>query len=395
MSKTTDQKTAVVTSNPLSGLKLRIDDHAFLTFEYFRDYRPDEVTMFGITKKDDPLYVTEFALVQQKVNAASSDCTPDGMADHICKYLESGILPLNSERIWFHSHPMTGENSANPSAKDMSTWNDPDNKHKNFMVMGILSKSGHITCKLRVRGNLSSVVAGMNSDFCYESDIPIEIIPTDIYKNALLGKIASLGGEQLISNLGSEKTLSTFAKTFTIKDLFPENIQRLEAEYARLVTKDTSIYHVNNVNRGYLGHYGISIPNQNEKKTVNAETIPEIFVHVGIDIGTIDEFIAKPYLSMTSHEYLACGENDVRSAYGSYVDEWKPSDSDYVSTILGAISADMLRVGENGKCKLKFSSNISTIDEKKTAVRRSLELYPVFSRKLAEVCSPSNNSSSI
>lgn len=390
MTKQIDQKQITTLQSPLAGLKLRIEDHAFLTFQHFRDYRPDEVTMFGITKLDDPLYVTEFALVKQKVNAASSDCDPEGMVDHICLYMEKGIPPLNCERVWFHSHPMTGENSANPSAKDMSTWNDPDNKHKNFMIMGILSKSGHITCKLRVRGNLSSIVAGMNSDFCYELDIPIEIVKTDTYTNALVQKITALGGQALIESLGKDKILEAFSKSFSIKDLFPENIARLESDYSRLVTKDSPVHGgVYNVGGS---HYGVFVP-QVEKKTVTAATIPEVFAHVGIDISDIDQFLSRPYLNITSSEYVPCGDNEVRKAYGSYVDEWKPSDDDYVSTILGAVNADMIRFGEDGKCKLKFASNSTALQEKKIAVRRSLELYPVFSNKLAKLCQPTTSSS--
>lgn len=390
MTKHIDQKQVTTPQSPLAGLKLRIEDHAFLTFQYFRDYRPDEVTMFGITKLDDPLYVTEFALVKQKVNAASSDCDPEGMVDHICLYMAKGIPPLNCERVWFHSHPMMGENSANPSAKDMSTWNDPDNKHKNFMIMGILSKSGHITCKLRVRGNLSSIVAGMNSDFCYELDIPIEIVKTDTYTNALVQKITALGGQALIESLGKDKILEAFSKSFSIKDLFPENIARLESDYSRLVTKDSPVHGgVYNVGGS---HYGVFVP-QVEKKTVTAATIPEVFAHVGIDISDIDQFLSRPYLSIASSEYVPCGDNEIRKAYGSYVDEWKPSDDDYVSTILGAVNADMVRFGEDGKCKLKFASNSTTLQEKKIAVRRSLELYPVFSSKLAKLCQPTTSSS--
>lgn len=384
MSKNSGEKNNNTSIFSEAKFKLRIEDHAFLTFVHFRDYKPDEVTMFGITKADDPLYVTEFALVKQKVNPASSDCDPEGMDDHICKYLSKGVLPLNSERIWFHSHPMTGENSANPSIKDMSTWNDNDNKHKNFMVMGILSKSGHMTCKLRIKGNASSIVAGLNSELSYEQDIPVEIIETDLYKKAVLNKIISLGGEELIKNIGEDKALKTFKDTFSIKDLFPEYISELESDYARLVSKDTPVYthHVG------ISHYNYINTNLNlhEKKTVTAQTIPEVFVHVGTDISDVDSFLLRPYLNLMSSSYEACGDDHIRKTYGSYIDEWRPSANDYVSSILGAIQSDILRFGDTNKGKLKMDGAHIPLHDKKCAVSRSLELYPVFISKIQEVC---------
>lgn len=383
------------TTQSPTPFKLRIEDHAFAVLSYLRDYKPDEVTMFGITKLDDPLYVTEFALVKQKVNYASSDCDPEGMVDHICKYINKGIPPLNSERIWFHTHPMTGDSSANPSTKDMNTWNDPDNKHKNFMVMGILSKSGQITCKLRIRGDFSSIVTGLNSPLVHEVDIPIEIVKTDYYKQALVDKLTQLGASALIEAVGREEIVGIFSSKFTVKDLFPEQITALEKEYSELVSKDVPViahHNVNHIGIGFNHYYSQGSQVHQEKKTPSASTIPEMMVITGEDVGDLDSMLSKQYLASTAAWFVPAGEDQVRKCYGQYVDEWKPSETDYVSAILGAIAGDMIKFDENGKGQLKPLSNITLID-KRRAVTRSMDLYPTMLRKLNEVCGTENFSS--
>lgn len=221
-------------------LELKINSDAFDMFLYMRDYKPDEVTMFGLTYPEDPLHVYEFVLVKQKVNSVSSDCDEDYMADFVADNVSKGIMPINCERVWCHTHPMTGANSANPSGKDMATWNDKDNALKNFMIMMILSRSGEMTCKLRIRSNLSNEVTGLDFPFEIEKDIPVKIVPSEAKEELIKATLITKFGEQAVTTLG-DKAVSVLGPYLNIKDLYPERITALEKQYEELVSKDTPI----------------------------------------------------------------------------------------------------------------------------------------------------------
>jgi hypothetical protein len=210
-----------MSNNKSSEPVLKIDGAAFDKFLYMRDYKPYEVAMFGITHADNPLHVYDFELVKQKVNSASADCDPQYMADFLVNNIAKGIMPINCERVWCHTHPMTGDNSANPSHKDMSTWNDADNSHKNFLIMMILSKSGQITCKLRIRSNWNKEVAGLDLPFEFEKDIKVEIIKGETYMAKIKQAIVANYGQQAVDKLGDD-AVKVFAPYLKLIDIYPE-----------------------------------------------------------------------------------------------------------------------------------------------------------------------------
>ena len=160
-------------------MELLIDDVAFEFYKYARDYRNDEIALFGVTKPENPLHVTRFVVTKQKVNSVAADMDEDYLALYEGQMAMQKIMPINASRVWAHTHPMTGPSSAGPSGKDMATWNDEKNKFKNFFVMLILSRSGEITCRVRVRGSLSSIVTGLDNQITIEREIPVKVVPTD------------------------------------------------------------------------------------------------------------------------------------------------------------------------------------------------------------------------
>ena len=126
---TTSQVTNFV--NFGAPMELLIDDVAFEFYKYARDYRNDEIALFGVTKPENPLHVTRFVVTKQKVNSVAADMDEDYLALYEGQMAMQKIMPINASRVWAHTHPMTGPSSAGPSGKDMATWNDEKNKFKN------------------------------------------------------------------------------------------------------------------------------------------------------------------------------------------------------------------------------------------------------------------------
>ena len=84
-----------------------------------RDATDNEVGGFAITKADDLLFVTDFALVKQKVTSVSVSFEDESVADFFADQVEAGRQPEQFGRIWLHSHP---GNSAEPSMTDENTF---------------------------------------------------------------------------------------------------------------------------------------------------------------------------------------------------------------------------------------------------------------------------------
>ena len=84
-----------------------------------RDMTDNEVGGFGITQADDLLFVTDFALVKQKVTAVSVSFEDESVADLFEDQVEAGRKPEQFARLWLHTHP---GDSPEPSCTDESTF---------------------------------------------------------------------------------------------------------------------------------------------------------------------------------------------------------------------------------------------------------------------------------
>lgn len=331
-----------VTPRHNSTLKLRIADVAFLKLIHMRDHKPYEVAMFGITTPDDPLFVQDFALVKQKVHETSTDIDPDGLADHISKYYNQGIGPINCERVWCHTHPMTGSGSANPSGKDMSTWNHADNSQKNLFVMMILSKSGEITCRVRIRGSAEKFVTGLKHTIDIDETISTEIVQTDLMKERIRAAAQKIFTPEALATL-NEDVISKWVLTNVSKStIFPE-FTELEAEYEKLVTLDrpTSVIYPNAPS---ITQYQYGSPNTNRtKKKACPEDVPRIALIAGddcVDIGAIK--FDSPEIKMINDQFtdnngcqIIC--NDLRKLHEKFIADYASHEDDICMTILGAI----------------------------------------------------------
>lgn len=207
---------------------------AYQKLIFLRDLKDCEVAVLGETKVDNPLHVIDIHLIKQKVSSVAADMDEEDISRHVEAMLDKGVHPINSERFWIHTHPMTGEGSANPSGKDMATWNDPNNSEKNFQVMFILSKSGHVTCKVRVRTD--SKIAGFNK-ITYEESATFEVVESEEDKEYCKARLTEIFGEKAFEKLGPQILINHVK----INELYPEFVD-LEKTYKELVTNNFYTY---------------------------------------------------------------------------------------------------------------------------------------------------------
>ena len=143
-------------------IKLRFSPTAWSKLLYLRDIGNTEVGGFGITLKDDPLYVYDFSLIAQESSGASVDFKDEDVADFAMDMAEAGFEPAQFMRIWIHTHPNM---SAEPSGTDEETFARAFGGC-DWAVMAIVSKSNDEYCRIQLN---SGPISGVYME------IPIEI----------------------------------------------------------------------------------------------------------------------------------------------------------------------------------------------------------------------------
>ena len=80
-----------------------------------------EVTMMGVTRDKDSLYVEDVVLLEQEATGGSVDMYGGTLAAHMEKCAAKGIEPRRCMRVWMHTHPsgVTG-----PSGTDWRTFRE-------------------------------------------------------------------------------------------------------------------------------------------------------------------------------------------------------------------------------------------------------------------------------
>lgn len=375
--------TAPTATAHIQGITLKITDEAFFKFKYMRDYRDKEVAMYGITKPEDPLYVTDFALVKQKVGAVSADIDPDGLADHVQKYLDMGIYPINCERVWCHTHPMTGESSANPSAKDMSTWNHEENSKKNLFVMMILSKSGQMTCRLRIRGNASKFVPGIDYPIDIDGTIGVKIVQTDSFQSKIKECAAKyFTTEALSGGIKPEYIASIVLDSVSAKEIIPE-IADLENQYAELVSNE--VFSTNSNYNLTLGtpFNSTHTSNSAQKKTAHAVYVPAIALDAGDNVESLKDIAVGSTQIISINDKWCDSErrtiitSDLKTLEDDFYSNHAASDDDICAVIIGSIRANVVTPYVD-----KFITSIYPVapkDRAKVAVESGM-FFPKYQR---------------
>ncbi|HBG27914.1 MAG: hypothetical protein A2Y10_16465 [Planctomycetes bacterium GWF2_41_51] len=124
---------------------LRFSPTAWAKLLFMRDMTHNEVGGFGITKPDDLLFVTDFALVKQKVTSISVSFDDEAISGFFEDQVAAGRKPHEFARHWIHTHPGA---SPEPSLTDERTFERVFGS-SDWAVMAIIAQDGNIYARLR------------------------------------------------------------------------------------------------------------------------------------------------------------------------------------------------------------------------------------------------------
>lgn len=128
-------------------MELRFTPMAWSKLLFMRGRTSNEVSMMGISSKDDMLLIQDVALIKQSVGAASVEFDDDAVADFFTEQGSLGRTPKEFFRVWIHTHPGF---SASPSGTDENTFRDVFGEC-DWAVMCIVGQSGgDVFCRVRL-----------------------------------------------------------------------------------------------------------------------------------------------------------------------------------------------------------------------------------------------------
>ena len=127
----------VLTFSPMAWLKLKYFCHAGET----------EIGGFGVSAKDNLLYIEDFKTVKQTVGWASVSFDDVAVADYWESLFDRNIAMERGARIWCHTHP--GE-SVDPSGTDEHTFKKCFGEC-DWAIMFILGRTDRTYARLRFR----------------------------------------------------------------------------------------------------------------------------------------------------------------------------------------------------------------------------------------------------
>ena len=132
-------------TSPIPPQTLRFSPTAWAKLLYLRDAGDTEIGGFGISLKEDLLFIEDIRLVAQTctwVHVAFDDMA---VADFFDAQVDAGRQPQQFARLWLHTHP---GRSAEPSATDEATFSRVFGGAE-WAVMFILARGGQTYARLR------------------------------------------------------------------------------------------------------------------------------------------------------------------------------------------------------------------------------------------------------
>lgn len=117
---------------------------AWLKLQFFCHSGPTEIGGFGVSAKEDLLYVEDFQTVRQEVTSVSVRFDDGAVADWFDRCVDQGIPPARCGRIWLHTHPGA---SVTPSSTDEDTFERVFGLC-DWSVMFILGRTGNTYARL-------------------------------------------------------------------------------------------------------------------------------------------------------------------------------------------------------------------------------------------------------
>lgn len=141
---------------------LLVSRRAFDAMFHFVDLSPEEVSWLGTVEelKKNVFLIDEVYLVEQEVEAATTEMDPAGLANLGTELLRQpgGVEKFNKLRFWGHSHVNFG---TGPSAQDQQQLESFHTSGHPYMIRGILNKKGRMEFSI----------------LFYESGIQIDDVP--------------------------------------------------------------------------------------------------------------------------------------------------------------------------------------------------------------------------
>jgi proteasome lid subunit RPN8/RPN11 len=185
-----------------------------------RDMTDNEVGGFGITEADDLLFVTDFALVKQKVTCVSVSFDDESVANFFEDQVQAGRKPEQFARVWLHTHPGS---SPEPSCTDEATFTRVFGTC-DWSVMLIVAQDGGTFARLRFNvGPGGEVKIPVCVDYGLEFDAAdfelwaqqykANVIEDEIFKQADKSKQSTDNQKQEIKPFGGESFSSVPLKS--------------------------------------------------------------------------------------------------------------------------------------------------------------------------------------
>jgi proteasome lid subunit RPN8/RPN11 len=144
---------------------LRFSPTAWAKLLFMRDMTGNEVGGFGVTEADDLLFVTDFALVKQKVTCVSVSFDDESVANLFEDQVATGRKPQEFARLWLHTHP---GDSPEPSMTDEATFTRVFGTC-DWSVMCIVAQDGSTFARLRFNaGPGGEIKIPVGVDYSYE-----------------------------------------------------------------------------------------------------------------------------------------------------------------------------------------------------------------------------------
>ena len=156
--------------------ELRFSPAAWAKLIWLRDRGSTEISVFGLSKLADLLYVEDVVLVKQTASGCHFDFDDQALNEYLFDMVKAGYQPVECMRIWIHTHP----GGATPSSIDRETFAKTTGE-ADWGIMCIVGNDGETSARLR------ATIAGQQ----YDVTLKVVIDWTGTFKGVSMEDAAS------------------------------------------------------------------------------------------------------------------------------------------------------------------------------------------------------------
>ena len=138
---------------------LRFSPRAWAKLIWLRDRGNTEISVFGVSRLTDLLYVEDVKIIKQVASVATFDFDEAYLNHYLVDMVQAGHQPCEVFRIWIHTHP----GGASPSGVDIETF-DRTTKNADWGVMCIVGKDDAKYARLRLRVSDGAIAVDVELD---------------------------------------------------------------------------------------------------------------------------------------------------------------------------------------------------------------------------------------